>query len=137
MAAAARYCDIVSFNVYRRTVDRYRMTADVDVPLLIGEFSFWGLDRGKFNRGGLSLEAMEDQTDRAEAYRGFVRSMLRNPRIVGCHYFKYMDQATTGRMDGENFQFGFVDIADTPYVETVEAASVIGGRLYEYRARGE
>jgi hypothetical protein len=136
MAAAAKYCDVVSFNVYRRTVGQYRLTADVDVPLLIGEYSFWGLDRGKFNKGGLTLEPMEDQAHRAEAYKEFVRSMLRNPQLVGCHWFKYMDQATTGRMDGENFQFGFLDIADTPYTETIEAARMIGEEMYGFRVSG-
>ncbi len=112
------------------------MTVDADVPLLIGEYSFWARDCGKFNRGGLTMEALANQTQRADCYKEFVESVLRHPQFVGCHWFKYMDQATTGRGDGENFQFGFVDVADTPYPQTVAAARLIGGEMYPFRASG-
>ncbi|NLF32794.1 MAG: hypothetical protein GX591_18130 [Planctomycetes bacterium] len=134
MAAAAKYCDVVSFNIYGRTASQVVNTAGADGPMLIGEFSFWGIDRGKFNRGGLTLEAMDTQAERAEAYKRFVRDVLRHPQLVGFHWFQYADQPTTGRGDGENFQFGFIDVADTPYAETIDAARLMGEELYELRA---
>ena len=44
--AAAKYCDVISVNVYRESLDGYHLDTQIDAPLLIGEFSFWGLDRG-------------------------------------------------------------------------------------------
>jgi agarase len=42
-----------------------------------------------------------------------------------------MDQHTTGRVyDEENYQIGFVDIADTPYPETIAASREVGQLLY-------
>jgi agarase len=71
---------------------------------------------------------------RAQTYQEYVRSVLRNPQMVGCHWFKYADEATTGRpLDEENYQIGFVDVADTPYPETVQAARQIGAAMYEAR----
>jgi hypothetical protein len=32
--------------------------------------------------------------------------------------------------DEENYQIGFVDIADTPYAETIAASREVGDRLY-------
>ena len=41
---------------------------------------------------------------------------------------------TTGRpLDEENYQIGFVDIADTPYPETVAACRQVGYGLYALR----
>jgi hypothetical protein len=47
-----------------------------------------------------------------------------------------MDEATTGRgLDEENYQIGFIDIADTPYPETIAASREVGYSLYEYRLK--
>nr|MBP7053987.1 beta-agarase [Phycisphaerae bacterium] len=71
--------------------------------------------------------------DRADKYRSYLESALRNPCIVGTHWFQYKDQPTTGRGDGENYQIGFVDICDTPYPEIVQAARDVGYSMYERR----
>jgi len=40
-------------------------------------------------------------------------------------------RTTTGRVyDEENYQIGFVDIADTPYPEIIDASRNVGGQLY-------
>lgn len=80
---------------------------------------------------------MVDQRQRAEAYRYFVTSALENPAVVGAHWFQFYDEPTTGRPDGENYQIGFLDICDTPYVETVAAARDVGYRLYAIRSVGK
>jgi hypothetical protein len=77
---------------------------------------------------------VENQRQRAEAYKTYVRSALANPSIVGAHWFEYADQPTTGRGDGENYQIGFVDVCDTPYVETIQASREIGAEMYDDRA---
>jgi hypothetical protein len=131
-AAAAKYCDIVSYNLYQRGVAEFRFNGGVDVPLIIGEFHFGALDRGMFHPG---LVATKDQAERARTYREYVEGVLRHPAFVGCHWFQYQDEPTTGRVyDEENYQIGFVDIADTPYAETIQAAQAIGDRLYPIRS---
>ncbi len=132
-AQAAKYCDVVSFNRYNRDVSRFELPGGADVPIIIGEFHFGTLDRGMFHTG---LQATKDQDARAEAYKKYVLGALKHPNLIGCHWFKYKDQATTGRpLDGENYQIGFLDIADTPYPEIIAASRAIGREMYEYRLK--
>lgn len=127
-AIAAKYADVVSFNVYKRSPAESDFAGLKDVPLLIGEFHFGALDRGPW---GAALVRTRDQADRARAYQDYLRAALKDPRIVGAHWFQYRDQPSTGReLDGENYQVGFVDITDTPYPETVAAVRAIGDVLY-------
>ena len=98
------------------------------MPIIIGEFHFGALDRGMFHTG---LRKTANQEDRADKYRSYVQGALRNPYIVGTHWFQYKDQATTGRGDGENYQIGFIDICDKPYPEIVRACREVGYNLYE------
>jgi hypothetical protein len=130
----ARYCDIVSFNFYKFTVDDFAMPEGVDRPAIIGEFHMGALDRGLFHTG---LRGVIGQDQRAEAYRYYVTSALRNPAIVGAHWFQLYDESTTGRRDGENYQIGFLDICDTPYPETVAAARGVGYEIYAVRNAAE
>ena len=127
-AAAAKYCDVVSYNLYQPGVADFQFNGGADVPLIIGEFHFGALDRGLFHTG---LVPVATQPARAEAYKAYVRSALRHPQFVGCHWFQYWDEPTTGRVwDEENYQIGFVDVADTPYAETIAASREVGANLY-------
>jgi len=129
--AAAKYCDVVSYNLYHRSVADFSFNGGADVPLIIGEFHFGALDRGMFHTG---LVPVADQPARAEAYRSYVEGALRHPQFVGCHWFEYMDEPTTGRVyDEENYQIGFVDIADTPYPETIAASRAVANGMYRLR----
>ncbi|HUD82035.1 MAG TPA: beta-galactosidase, partial [Candidatus Saccharimonadales bacterium] len=128
-AAAAKYCDVVSYNIYKPTVADFQFNGGADVPLIIGEFHFGALDRGLFHPG---LVPTENQEARAEAYKEYVLGALRHPQFVGCHWFQYRDEPVTGRSwAGENYQIGFVDVADTPYRELVDAARAVGYHLYD------
>lgn len=130
--AAARHCDVVSFNFYKFTLDDMMMPDGIDMPVIIGEFHFGALDRGLFHTG---LRSVVDQEQRGEAYREYVQSALRSPTIVGAHWFQAYDEAATGRFDGENYQIGFMDTCDTPYAETIAAVRDVGYKLYELRRR--
>ena len=63
----------------------------------------------------------------------YVTGAVRNPCLVGTHWFQYSDQATTGRGDGENYQIGLVDICDNPYPETIQAVREVGQQMYKTR----
>lgn len=129
-AAAQKYCDVVSYNFYKREVASFEPVEGVDKPVMIGEFHFGALDRGLFHTG---LGPCANQAERAKAYEAYVRSALGNPWIVGAHWFQYGDQPTTGRFDGENYQIGLVDVCDRPYQETVDAMRNVGYNLYQLR----
>ena len=128
--SAAKYCDVISFNRYRFSAADLKLPDDIDKPVIIGEFHFGALDRGLPHTG---LRSVKDQEQRAEAYISYVEGALRNPCIVGVHWFQYSDQAYTGRFDGENYQIGFVDICDYPYWETIAASREVGYKLYQIR----
>ncbi|MGW8178800.1 MAG: hypothetical protein ACWGQW_08560 [bacterium] len=134
VAAAARYCDVVSFNLYKpfnRSASSISLPESVDKPIVVGEFHFGALDRGPLSTG---LAPVENQVERAASHRRYVKQALRNPCVIGTNWFQYSDQATTGRADGENYQIGFLDICDTPYEETVSAAREVGSEMYSYRS---
>lgn len=131
LRAGAKYCDLVSFNIYAKSLDDFKLPADIDKPVMIGEFHFGALDRGLFHPGLIKLES---QAERGRVYVQYVTSALRHPNVVGVHWHQFGDQATTGRFDGENFQVGFVDCCDTPYPETVAGIREVGYRMYEIRS---
>jgi hypothetical protein len=125
--AAGKYCDVISYNLYRRSVADFNNPSS-DKPLIIGEFHFGALDRGMFHTG---LVPTENQAARAQAYRDYVLGALKHPQFVGTHWFQWKDEPTTGRVyDEENYQIGFLDVADTPYAETIAASREVGSRLY-------
>ncbi len=128
--ASVKYCDVVSFNRYNRSVADLGLPDGCDKPIVIGEFHFGALDRGMLHTG---LVPMANQQQRAEAYENYVQGALKNPRIIGTHWFQYGDQATTGRGDGENYQIGLLDICDTPYAETIAAVRNVGYNMYRQR----
>jgi hypothetical protein len=128
--AAGKFCDVVSYNLYTRSVATFKYPGG-DMPLIIGEFHFGALDRGMFHTG---LVPVANQADRAKAYHDYVLDAVRHPQFVGTHWFQWMDEPTTGRVyDEENYQIGFVDIADTPYHETIQASREVAAMLYQRR----
>ena len=73
---------------------------------------------------------MSSQAQRAEAYELYIRTALKNQQCVGAHWFQYLDEPTAGRADGENYQIGWVDLADTPYAEMVAAGRKLASTMY-------
>ena len=128
---AAKYCDVISYNIYRHTLDDFKLPDGVDKPVMIGEFHFGALDRGLFHP---SLIQVADQAARGKAYATYVASALRHPNIIGAHWHQYSEEPTAGRFDGEDFQNGLVDVCDTPYPETVAGIREVGYRMYEIRS---
>ena len=130
VAACAKYCDVVSYNIYREKIDDWRLPAKLDAPVLIGEFHFGATDRGPFGTG---VRQAKDQEDRAAKMKGYVETALANPQIVGVHWHQFSDQAATGRFDGEYLQVGLTDVCDTPYPIMRKALREVGYSLYETR----
>jgi len=129
---AATYCDVLSFNKYEYSVEGVSLPEGVDKPIIIGEFHFGALDRGALHIG---IREASDQSDRGRLYENYVEGALRNPYIIGTHWFQYGDQPPTGRSDGENYNVGLVDVCDSPFPELTSEVRDIGHRLYGCRLR--
>ncbi|UCF39498.1 MAG: hypothetical protein JSU96_13690, partial [Acidobacteriota bacterium] len=50
---------------------------------------------------------------------------------IGAHWFQWVDQPSTGRYDGENYNIGLVDVTDRPYEELTEALKTTHQRLFK------
>ena len=67
-------------------------------------------------------------------YTEYMQSVIDNPYFIGAHWFQYIDSPITGRaLDGENYNVGFVSVADVPYEPMVEAAKELHGEMYQRR----
>ena len=132
--AAAKHCDVVSVNTYVNSVFGVSSERMLDKPVIIGEFHFGVVDRGMFMPG---LVPVGDQKERAVSFTRFIQGALLHPNIVGAHWFQLRDQPLTGRWDGEGYQIGFIDVADTPYEELCDASREAGKYMYKYRTRGK
>jgi hypothetical protein len=124
-----RKFDVCSINVYEyepmAQLDRsYRYTGR---PILIGEFHIGVPANGL----GAGLVQARDQVERGKAYRYYVEQAASVNCFLGSYWFAWRDEPVLGRMDGENYNIGFVDVNDRPYKELVEAAKATNKRLYE------
>ncbi len=134
LEAAAEHCDVLSFNIYGKAENLLVYAENfthIDLPVIIGEFHFGALDRGMFHGG---LVPVPSQEDRGQHYAEYVRTAAQQPWCVGAHWFQYIDEPLTGRFDGENYNIGFVTIADVPYPELVRQATEANREVYEVRA---
>jgi hypothetical protein len=53
-----------------------------------------------------------NERERGIAYRYYMEQMASMPSFVGAHWFAWVDEPVTGRMDGENYSFGYLDVTD-------------------------
>ena len=133
VAIAAKYCDVMSFNIYEYLPDMRKvdeLALEHDFPVVIGEFHFGALDRGMFHRG---LRKTDNQADRAQKYVNYLEAGAKASWCVGAHWFQYKDQPLTGRGDGENYNIGFINETDSIYPEMSRAARKMHEGLYDLR----
>jgi hypothetical protein len=130
LVRASKSFDIYSLNNYAYAVNAdeiEKIRTQIDRPILIGEFHFGTPGRGMTP----GLKQTANQEERGVAYRYYVENAAADPSIVGTHWFQWLDEPNTGRFDGENYNIGFVDVADRPYPELVAAAQATHRRLLE------
>jgi len=131
--ASARYVDAVSSNLNaswsdgtfaRFYVDNlHRLTGK---PVLIGEFYMCAQDNRSGNKNDRGVfPVVATQKERAAGFRNTLHTLLRIPCVIGADWFQYHDEPTHGRYDGENFNFGLVDIHDRPYEALTAASSAL------------
>lgn len=120
--AAKGLTDAVSINYYPSDAkidpDLFpMMSRSAEQPLVVTEYSFHSLDGRSGNRNtfGFSAQVL-DQQARADGYRLFTQRVARTPYIIGADWFQWSDEPPSGRTtDGEDVNFGVVDVDDRPY----------------------
>ena len=103
-------------------------------PLMVTEFGFRGMDSGlpnSFPPGWLLQPTVPTQKDRADKFEQCVTAWLSQPYFVGCHWFQHMDEPKAGRFDGENGNYGVVDIHDEPHAPLVERFTAVNRRVWD------
>jgi len=109
--------DIISFNNYSflppadRLEQLHRWTGK---PLMLTEFSFKAMDSGLPNTKGAGIPVATQQ-DRADHFDSYVTALFQMPFMVGFHWFRHEDEPAEGRFDGEDCNYGLVDIKDQPW----------------------
>jgi hypothetical protein len=127
--ACGRYCDVISFNDYRNRpkVDAH-LLAEYYIwggkkPIMITEYSWRAEENtsGNPNSTGAGT-VLKTQADRGAHYSAYLADLMAYPMIVGAHWFEFADQSPQGRgNDGEDSNYGVVDIKHRPYTELLEA----------------
>jgi len=130
--AASNSVDILSFNVYRYAYDvPFSYYNTLKKPVMISEFGFTMRAMGTF--GGPA--SMPGSPGRAFRISEFLNLAIKQPNVIGAHYYCYADQPITGRYsDYENGGFGMVDVTDLPYPDSVNALRTFTSNMYNVRA---
>jgi hypothetical protein len=138
VAACGHHVDILSFNNYSYEAPAERMLPIFQAtlrPIMITEWSFKAMDSGLPNSKGAAIP-VHTQSDRADGYERYVEGALGLPYVVGLHWFQYIDQPILGRaLDGENSNYGVVDVNDEPYFTLVERMRVVNEQVIEIAKR--
>ncbi len=114
MIRASKRFDVYSLNAYDYAPNPARLQRIYDatgLPMLIGEFHIGTPGRGM----APGLRQARSEAERGVAYRYYVENAAAFPAMIGTHWFEWLDEPVTGRMDGENYNIGMVDVTDIPY----------------------
>jgi hypothetical protein len=84
-------------------------------PVLISEWFFAARENRTGNRNNGHLMTVATQDQRAAGAAAATLNFAAIPEIIGAHWFQYYDHPKGGRRDGEDYDFGLVDINDRPY----------------------
>jgi hypothetical protein len=140
--AAARHVDVVSTNLNAHWIDGtfarfflHTLHELTGKPILVSEFYMAAAENrsGNPNSHGF-FPIAPTQRARAEGFRRTVTALLDLPYVVGADWFQYYDEPPGGRFDGEDYNFGLVDIEDRPYEELVAAARGVDAPRLHARA---
>jgi hypothetical protein len=100
-------------------------------PVLISEWFFAAHENRSGNRNIGHLMTVPTQAERTRGAMAAARRFSQEAQVVGMHWFQYYDHPRGGRDDGEDYNFGLVDIDDRPYETLVEAFSRVNPGLAE------
>jgi hypothetical protein len=97
-------------------------------PVLVSEWFFAARQNRTGNRNNGHLMTVDTQEERARGAAEATENFARIPSIIGSHWFQYYDHPKGGRADGEDYNFGLVDINNRPYELLVGALAAANRR---------
>jgi len=136
--AMAPFVDAVATNYDVDTSDgwiaRYYFDGLHDLtggkPVLVSEWFFAADENRTGNRNAGHLMRVRTQAERARGAAAAARRFAMEPDVVGLHWFQLYDHPKGGRhADGEDYDFGLVDVDDRPYDELVDALAAANASL--------
>jgi hypothetical protein len=97
------------------------------IPLMVAEYSFIGETSQTPDTVPGVYAVYPNQDARALAYDDYISPLYEDaPWVVGDEWFEYVDEPQGGRVpDGENDNFGLVNVENQPYQELVSQMSIM------------
>ena len=131
--ACTRYVDAVSSNLNASWSDgsfaRFYLETLHQLarkPILIGEFYMAAQANRSGNKNTRGIyPVVATQKERAAGFRRTLHALLKTPYVLGADWFQFFDEPRHGRYDGENFNFGLVDIDNRTYEALTETAAAL------------
>lgn len=129
--AAARHVDIIATNYNVDSPDGWVARYFFDglhqlsngKPILVSEWFYAATENRTGNINNGHLMTVKTQNERASGAAQAIGDFARIPDLVGLHWFQYADHPKGGRDDGEDYNFGLVDIDNRPYEALTQAMS--------------
>ena len=92
-------------------------------PLIITEFSV--RDRSvRSNYRGAGIPTVSDSEARGVFYKNYLNHIVKNPFVIGAHYFRWVDRGPADFVKGKygNFEgpIGLVNTDDEPWIEFIK-----------------
>jgi hypothetical protein len=127
--AASRWVDAISSNLNASWNDGSYLRCHLDTlhaitgkPIMVSEVYMAAEENRSGNRNSQgTFPVVPSQTDRAHSIHNTLAALAKTPYVVGIDWFQYFDEPQHGRHDGENYNFGLVDIQNRPYEEITAA----------------
>jgi hypothetical protein len=131
--ASATSVDVVSMNLNAAwndgTFPRFYLDtlhALSGKPVIVSEFYMAAQQNRSGDKNDVStFPTVLTQQERADGFRNTLLALLRTPYVVGADWFQYYDEPAHGRNDGEDYNFGLVDVYDNPYEALTAAARAL------------
>jgi hypothetical protein len=141
--AMARYVDAIATNYNVDSGDGWIAPYFFDglrqlsggKPVLVSEWFFAARQNRSGNRNNGHLMTVETQGERAVGAATATLRFAAIPEVVGAHWFQYYDHPKGGRSDGEDYDFGLVDINDRPYRRLTAALAAANRQALEIHTR--
>jgi Beta-galactosidase len=135
--AMGDFVDVVSFNNYGAMPPAGQLQKLHQItgkPVALTEFSFKAMDSGLPNTKGAG-RPLATQQERADHFDQYVTALAQTPFMVGFQWFEYEDEPAQGRFDGENSNYGLVNIKDEPWQVLVERMTRVNSGLDQVHSR--
>ena len=140
--ACGKYCDVLSYNNYQISSEpdeemliKYYILSGKK-PVMITEYSW----RAEENQSGCPNSrgagtVVKTQAERANRYMKYNKAMFEHSMVIGTHWFEFTDQSPQGRFDGEDSNYGIVDIYNKPYAELLNIMKQTNSVLMKIHAQ--